>query len=242
MRVCMLGYTFYEVDSRVQQYARALVARGDQVEFVGLRKEGQKAKDTVEGVRVFGIQERAYDEKSKVTYLYRLLQFLTRSSVLLLNRHLKNRYDIIHVHSVPDFLVFAAWFPKLAGAKIILDIHDVIPEFYATKFRVPPGSVTFQSLLFLEKICAAFADHVIIANDIWRDKLISRSVAASKCTTLLNYPMYFVPHRSPRPKNGFQIYHPISGESELSPRRRHRSPGRCACQEFNSGVGISHFR
>ena len=33
-----------------------------------------------------------------------------------------------------------------------------------------------------------FANHVIIANDIWRAKLIRRSVAAADCTTVLNYP------------------------------------------------------
>jgi glycosyltransferase involved in cell wall biosynthesis len=208
----MLGYTFYEVDSRVQQYSRALVARGDEVEFVGLRKPGQPAEGTLEGVRIFGIQDREYDEKRKVTYLFKLLQFLTRASLLLSRRHLRQRYDIIHVHNVPDFLVFAAWFPKLAGAKIILDIHDVTPEFYVTKFNVPPGCATFQALLFLEKICTAFSDHVIIANDIWREKLISRCLAASKCTTLLNYPMYFVPDRPTRQKidSRFTILYPGS--------------------------------
>ena len=33
MRVCMLGYTFYETDSRVRQYAKALRERGDEVDF-----------------------------------------------------------------------------------------------------------------------------------------------------------------------------------------------------------------
>lgn len=196
MRVCMLGYTFYEVDSRVQQYARALVGRGDEVDFVGLGRRGQKPEEVIEGVRIFRIQEREFDEKSKITYLFRLSQFLARSSVCLSWLHLQNRYDIIHVHSVPDFLVFAALFPKLTGAKVILDIHDVIPEFYATKFDAPPGSFSFQSLLLLEKVCAAFADHVIIANDIWREKLISRSLRASKCTTFLNYPLYIAPRRT----------------------------------------------
>jgi len=33
------------------------------------------------------------------------------------------------------FLVFAAWYPKLTGTKLILDIHDVVPELFANKFR-----------------------------------------------------------------------------------------------------------
>ena len=40
-------------------------------------------------------------------------------------------YDVIHVHSVPDFQVFATLIPRLMGARVILDIHDIVPEFYA---------------------------------------------------------------------------------------------------------------
>lgn len=212
MRVCMLGYTFYEIDSRVQQYARALVERGDEVDFIGLQKLGQSAEDVVEGVRIFRIQRREFDEKSKVSYLLKLLRFFVSSSMLLSRKHLRNRYDLIHVHSVPDFLVFAACLPRLIGAKIVLDIHDVIPEFYATKFNAPPGSLSFRSLLLLEKICAAFAHHVIIANDIWREKLVSRALRASKCTTILNYPRQLVRQGSKpqKPESRFIILYPGS--------------------------------
>ena len=56
-------------------------------------------------------------------------------------RHLREKYDLIHVHSVPDFLVFTAWLPKLTGTPVILDIHDILPEFYASKFGLDPSSV-----------------------------------------------------------------------------------------------------
>jgi len=51
-------------------------------------------------------------------------------------------------------------------------------------------------------LCAAFADHVIIGNDLWREKLTNRSVARRKCTALINYPDGNVfhdklPHREP---------------------------------------------
>jgi glycosyltransferase involved in cell wall biosynthesis len=212
MRVCMLGYTFYELDSRVRQYARALVERGDEVDFIGLRKESQASEEIVEGVRIFRIQRRDYNEKARISYLFKLLGFLARSSLLLSSKHLDKRYDLIHVHSVPDFLVFAAWLPRFTGAKVVLDIHDVVPEFYATKFNAPPGSMAFQSLLLLEKLCAAFANHVIIANDVWRDKLLSRALRGSKCTTILNSPLRVAPgaRNRPRTNSKFTILYPGS--------------------------------
>jgi glycosyltransferase involved in cell wall biosynthesis len=43
--------------------------------------------------------------------------------------------------------------------------------------------------LFVEKICVRFADHVIAANDLWREKIIIRDkIPSDICTTLLNYP------------------------------------------------------
>ncbi len=137
MRVCMLGYTFYELDSRVRQYARALAERGDEVDFIGLRKENQAAEDVAEGVQIFRIQGREYNEKGRISYLFKLLRFLASSSLLLSTKHFHKRYDLIHIHSVPDFLVFAAWLPRFTGAKVVLDIHDDVPEFYATKFNAP---------------------------------------------------------------------------------------------------------
>ena len=212
MRVCMLGYTFYELDSRVRQYARALIERGDEVDFIGLRKESQTAQDIVEGVQIFRIQGREYGEKGRISYLFKLLRFLAGSSLLLSRKHFRKHYDLIHIHSVPDFLVFAAWLPRFTGAKVVLDIHDVVPEFYATKFNAPLGSLTFQSLLLLEKLCAAFANHVIIANDVWRDKLMSRALRGSKCTTILNYPMRVVPQARNRQRTNskFTILYPGS--------------------------------
>jgi glycosyltransferase involved in cell wall biosynthesis len=74
------------------------------------------------------------------------------------------------------------------GAKVILDIHDIIPEFYASKFRISERSLLFRTLLLVERLSAGFSNHVIIANHLWYDKLIHRSVPAKKCTAIINYP------------------------------------------------------
>jgi glycosyltransferase involved in cell wall biosynthesis len=94
----------------------------------------------------------------------------------------------VHVHNVPDFLVFAAILPKLAGARVILDIHDIQPELYAGKFGAARGSMVFRSLLSVERLSCRFADYVIVANHIWHERLIVRAVRPEKCLPLINYP------------------------------------------------------
>jgi glycosyltransferase involved in cell wall biosynthesis len=188
MKACMVAYTFYEADNRVRRYAETLAKRGDRVDVVALRQEGQAASEVINGVRVFRIQRRIVSEKNKFTYLAKLSLFFIRSMAFLTREQFGDRYDLIHVHSVPDFEVFAAVFPKLTGTKIILDIHDIVPEFYASKFKTSQQSLAFKMLVAIERLSTGFSDHVIAANHIWEKRLQDRSVRASKCTTFLNFP------------------------------------------------------
>jgi len=187
MKICMLSYSFYESDTRLLQYTSALVERGDQVDVVALRPKNATRFEVLDGVNVFRIQSRTVNERGRFGYLLRILSFLVLSTFVLGRKHFSRRYDVIHVHSVPDFLVFAAILPKLFGARIILDIHDILPEFYASKFGAKSTSIVFELMVLVEKLSIAFADHVIVANHLWQDRLLSRSVTRGKCTTVLNY-------------------------------------------------------
>jgi len=188
LKVCMMAYTFYEADNRVRRYAEALVKRGDGVDAIALRREGQPRFEIIRGVRVYRIQERLIDEKGPFSYLRKLMMFFVRSMWFLTLQNLKQRYDIIHVHSVPDFQVFATLVPRIMGTRVILDIHDIVPEFYASKFKVNERSLIFRMLLLVERLSIAYSDHVIISNHLWHAKLTQRSVRPEKCTALINYP------------------------------------------------------
>ena len=188
LKACMLAYTFYETDGRVMRYAETLAKEGVIVDAIVLRRDNQPEEEIINGVKVLRIQRRVKNESGKFSYLARILKFFFRSMIEITRRHLKEPYDIIHVHSVPDFEVFAAFVPKLKGAKIILDIHDIVPEFYAAKFKVGQKSLVFSALKLVEKLSATFADHVIIANDLWLEKITARSIAKDRCSSFINYP------------------------------------------------------
>jgi len=206
----MVAYSFYEADNRVRRYAETLARRGDRVDVVSLRQNGQPPRGIINGVHVFRIQRRVVNERSKFSYLGRLLLFFIRSMAFLSVQQMKERYDLVHVHSVPDFEVFAAIVPKLTGSKIILDIHDLVPEFYLSKFSGTERSLTFRLLTTVERISARFSDHVIAANHIWEKRLQQRSVAGSKCTTILNFPdtEIFQARGRTRTDNRFVILYP----------------------------------
>ena len=210
LRVCSIAYTFYHSDARVMRYNKSLAARGDAVDVITLREPGQPRIATSDGVTVIGVQSRNVNERSQFSYLFRILLFFVRAMLVVSWRQLKFRYDVVHVHSVPDFLVFTAWLPKLMGTKLILDIHDLLPELYSSKFGVHPESVIFKLLLAVERASTAFSDHVITANELWQVKLVGRSVTAEKATALLNFPdrSVFHPRGRTRTDDKFIMIYP----------------------------------
>jgi len=188
MRVCLVKYGFYENAASLMQFASALVERGDDVEVLALRRKEQASFEVVNGVRLFRIQRRVVNERNRLTYLFRVVTFFCRSALRLSKAQLNRPYDVIHVQSVPDFLVFAALFAKFRRTRIILDVHEIAPEFYAAKFRVERRHPVFRLLLWLEKLTATFADHVVIPNPLWHRRLLRRSARAEKCSLIRYLP------------------------------------------------------
>ncbi len=193
----MLAYSNYKSDGRVVRYAQTLARRGNQVSAVvfgdGTEPLGEEDFD---GVKVYKIQRRHEEsKKGPLSHLLPLLAFFVRSSVFLARMHFRHPYDLIHVHNIPEWLVFAALLPKIFGARVILDIHDLVPELYSAKFK--KGNVSFlePALKIVERLCCKFADHVIISNHLWRRRVIERSVQASRCSAFCNNidPTHFYP-------------------------------------------------
>jgi glycosyltransferase involved in cell wall biosynthesis len=189
LRICMLVYSFYESDTRVLQYATALAKRGDKVDVIALRRNGEMPEfEVLDGVNVYRIQPRAVNEKGLLSYARKISLFFLRAMLFSRKQERRHPYDLVHVHNVPDFLVFAVLFLKRRGVPVVLDIHDLLPEFYASKFKISHDSFLFRVLALVERWSASFADHVIIANHIWRDRFASRSASATKCSVVRNYP------------------------------------------------------
>lgn len=189
LRVCMLAYTFYESDPRVRQYSRALAERGDIVDVIALKHDYLLPDfEVIDGVNVYRIQARIVNEKGLFTYANRIMRFFLHSTLFLHRKHREHPYDIVHVHNVPDGLVFAAASLKWRRVPVILDIHDLLPELYASKFKVSHKSILFKLLVVVERCSAWFATHVIIANHLWHDRLVARSSRKEKCSVVRNYP------------------------------------------------------
>jgi hypothetical protein len=187
-KICMIGYSEYDSDARVRGFAEALARRGDRVDVISLGAPSTaESGTTLNGVTVHQVFRHAGNNAGLWTHALCYFRFLARASSAVRKLHACNRYDVIHIHNVPDFLVFAAWYPKIYGAKLILHIHDAAPEFFEMRFKSLFKRPCVGLLRLIEKLSVKFANHVIISNDLWREKLLARSVDASHCSVMVNH-------------------------------------------------------
>jgi glycosyltransferase involved in cell wall biosynthesis len=186
-RHCMVVHAFYPLgETRVQREALALVNQGYQVDVICLRGENEPPSDEEDGVRIYRLPMKRYRGHGLLVQLLEYLVFFMLAFVKIAGLHLKESYNTVQVHNLPDFLVFAALIPKLTGAKIILDLHDLMPEFFAAKSGKRMSSLMVRLVIWQEGLSCHFADQVITVTDVWRGTLIERGVPAHKVSVVMN--------------------------------------------------------
>ncbi len=184
-RHCMVVHAYYPLDPRVQREAEALVEAGFAVDVICLRDEGEQPEERYHGVDIHRLPVRI-DKTSLSRQLLSYLRFLARATFRLASLQRRLGYGTVQVHNLPDFLVFCALVPKLDRVPVILDLHDLMPEFFAGRFG--PGRRPWLARLirWQERLSCRFADHVITVSQHWRRALIRRGIPADKCTVIMN--------------------------------------------------------
>jgi glycosyltransferase involved in cell wall biosynthesis len=180
-------FSYYPADPRPRREAEALVEAGFEVDVVCLRDEGQSPEETIAGVRALRLPVRRI-RGGKLRYLWQYLAFLVLSFFRLAGLHHRRRYDAIHVHNMPDFLVFGALVPRLSGARIVLDLHDPMPEVYMAKYDLPAAHPVIRALRWIEKLSIAFADLVLTPNLAFKEIFVARSCPEEKVRVIMNSP------------------------------------------------------
>src|SRR5262245_24605556 len=182
--VGMLLQNPYDTDIRVRRKAEALVAAGYAVDVFALRGAASRARYTLNGVQVFTVA-LAKKRGSIVRYAVEYAAFFAWASVRLLARTWRRRYTVVEANTLPDFLTFAARPARWLGARLVLDIHEMTPEFYMSKYAIGAGSRLVRGLTAVERRSFDFADHVITVNEPIRELLSRRGLPAGKCSVVM---------------------------------------------------------
>lgn len=183
--VCLLVQNHYDFDVRVRRKAEALVGAGYSVDVLALRSKNQPKNYSLNGVSVYTISLGKL-RGSLARYIFEYGAFFLWCFWYLMTRMPKRRYAIVDVNTLPDFLVFAALPARLLGAKLVLDMHEITPEFYRSKYGIPEDSWWVRIMKFQERISFEFADRVITIHEPIRNLLVSRGMSRAKSIVITN--------------------------------------------------------
>jgi glycosyltransferase involved in cell wall biosynthesis len=183
--ICIVTQSVYETDPRVRRKAEALIAAGYSVDVLALRAPDATKRFTLNGVNVYTAalaKKRGSLARYAFEYTAFLLWAFLRIPFMMRRRH----YVAIDVNTLPDVLVFSALGARWMGARVILDMHEITPEFYMSKYGIADTSVVVRILKFLEKISFDFADRVITINEPILELLVGRGLSRAKSLVIMN--------------------------------------------------------
>ena len=185
--ICILRHSSYPAELNVRREAEALLNDGYQVHVVCLRDKDQAAREDVAGVQVHRLPVR--HRRGRISrYLFEYNVFFLLASIQLIRLHLRHRFRGVQVNTMPDYLVFAALLPRLMGAKVVLHLHEPMPELFDTMFPATRYAWLRSLIKWSERLSVAFADRVLTVTQEMRDNVCARGAKPSKIAVIVNVP------------------------------------------------------
>lgn len=187
-RVCFIRQSFVYPggEASVRREVETLARAGFEVHVICLNSQkGKKlpAEEMIDGVHVYRIP--VVRKKTGVKrYVYEYLMFFLLAAFKVTRLHLKHPFDAIQVNTMPDFLVFASLIPKVLKSKVVLMMHEPVPELWKTLYGSRPPRI----LEWVEQAALDYADGVFTVTQQLKDTYMSRGADPNKISVILNVP------------------------------------------------------
>jgi glycosyltransferase involved in cell wall biosynthesis len=163
--VCHISFSPYPEDPRIRRYVNALLEYGYKVFVIGITDDINPKFEKIGNLEI----HRINISKKRASYARRVFEyvmFFVRASAKASILYFKHKIKIFHTHNLPDFVVFTALIPKIFGAKLILDMHELTPEAMMMRENISEKSFVVKLSKFIEKISTKLADEHITIHDI----------------------------------------------------------------------------
>jgi glycosyltransferase involved in cell wall biosynthesis len=178
--VILLENFTYPQDTRVRNEAESLAAAGHDVTVLAPRGREQSARERIADVEVRRYRT-VWAEGSPWSYLLEYgiahVQLLARSLVAL-----ARGADVLHFNGPPDSLALAGLFARMAGRKVVYDMHDSAPELFDAKFG---SSALVGALRIAQKAAIRSAHQVIVTNETQRQLVVERGARSPEDVTVV---------------------------------------------------------
>jgi glycosyltransferase involved in cell wall biosynthesis len=184
-RALIIAYTTYVHDGRVKRHSEALAERGDRVDAITLA-EGRTG--LINGVNVIGLELPRYRGSSRSSYVQSYLKFFMMAARKARELSRERPYDLAIVCTMPDAAILAALPLRRRGTRLVLDVHDTMPELYRDKFPGRLGAAGARVMMMEERLSARWADLVLAVHEPHRERLARSGIAPEKIKVVMNLP------------------------------------------------------
>jgi glycosyltransferase involved in cell wall biosynthesis len=184
-RILVIRQGRFPFDIRVRREVEALLSDGHNVDVLCVGRTSEPLLDRWQGARIVRLPI-PHPRGGALGYLLEYGVFAAAAFLLASGLHLRRRYRLVQVHTMPDLLVFAALVPRLLGARVLLDLHETMPEFFATRFGRAPESVAVRAVGLAEQASIRFADRAITCTTLLKGAFVDRGASTEKIDVVLS--------------------------------------------------------
>ncbi|HDY86693.1 MAG TPA: glycosyltransferase [bacterium] len=186
VHIVMVVLSSYPSDPRVRREAEALEKLGIYVDIICVRLPDEKKVEKIKNIEIHRVIKYASNKENIFRYLFYSFHFMVAAFFKLQYLNLINRYKLIQIHNMPDYLVFIAIIQRILGTPVILDLHDLSVELFEAKWNHRLLKLFIPVIRFAEKISCGFSNDIITTSYGFKNCILKRGIPPEKITLVLN--------------------------------------------------------
>jgi len=173
-KLCHVSFSPFPADPRIRRYVNCLIAAGYKVFVICIGDNTELKHESLPNLEIFRLNI-SKKRSSYIRRVYEYVMFFLKAGIKSTTLFFKHKIKLFHTHNLPDFVVFTALIPKIFGAKIIFDMHELTPEAMMMRENIGENSFIVRLSKFIEKISVKTANFHITIHDIASDILSARN-------------------------------------------------------------------
>lgn len=195
-RVAFITHSPYPIEPRARRMAEAVAAKGYPVDVFCLRFPGEPDTEEVNGVSIHRLPVTRHQGGGARVYIREYLQFFLLAAWRIVKNGFSEwsaaqskSYALIQVYNPPDILAFSTLLPRLlTGTRVILDVRDMAPELFMSRFNLTPDHFITRTLRAHERWASKYAHAVTVCTDHQFNVMAARGISKAKMTVVMNTP------------------------------------------------------
>lgn len=178
-----IAYTDLPSDARVIREAREATTRGAEVTLVVPRSSNGRPPFQLDGVEIVWLPVDQERGQTTLAGQLRFMRLLARWRA-----EQTRRPDVVHIHNMPDYLYWAVSAWHRAGARVVLDVHDIMSHVAEHRFAGPKRRFAMWALGRTERSIWHRVDHIITVHEPYRDAIVGTGIPGERVSVVLNSP------------------------------------------------------